>query len=805
MFSVYYDVNIHELNLKYNAILLTIVAILGTYVNFKYKINKIIKELILLERPLTCNLDYSCFYSKSQDLKINNIIKQEIILISNNKTIFWLTEIKNLVIKSIKQSKLGNPVFLKYRRKDIRNYIILTIFKALKHVRILWLNNKSIIGQLINRVFRGQDWHQDNNNNNNNKNYPNCHAYNFCYQTSKRLQNRNIFRSYTTNHKPLKNENLTQEVNKTISQQEWITTSMRQSLIVFIENAQKSIAETTLKYGMHSKHVNYLTESYLHTLLFQVYAIEVLNKSHGSKIPGTDNIVLMNNSESKIFLLDKLKKFYTLGKVPGIRISIPKSNLAELRPITIPSIIDRGAQQLFLLILDPIIECNSDKYSFGFRKGHNQIMAIGTIQKKLQSKPRDGQINLVDYPYIWDADIIKCFDSINHKWLLDNLPIPYKYKTTFNKWLTAGYIEYGKSDINETNKGIPQGSIISPLLMNFTLNGMEAIVKQTVVEYKSSINYSSIRDKGHDIISLSVRMISNVDNKFKEVRISSDIVRFADDFIVISGSPILLDMIKKNIKDFLSKRGLEIHPNKSRTFRFGINQPFEFLGYTFTYLIHTRHIKNKFLMSTVPEYRLMGRPRLYVYPSSIKYKLFKKKIIDILRSSYNITVFQLIAILNPIVRGWVNYYSFSNSGGTLTSLRNFLFNRLKIFLIKKHKKASIIWLMKHYFLLSYIKTHHNLDIGYISHINPYILRNKWNLYGIAFKDDKGNLYKKPKLNILLWPNIINKLVTSTIFAPSAALLSSNYYINKEEWINQGNKLLKHHANLKTSLFDSLLK
>jgi len=267
---------------------------------------------------------------------------------------------------------------------------------------------------------------------------------------------------------------------------------MRQSLIVFIENAQKSIAETTLKYGMHSKYVNYLTESYLHTLLFQVYAIEVLNKSHGSKIPGTDNIVLMNNSESKIFLLDKLKKFYTLGKVPGRRITIPKSNLAELRPITIPSIIDRGVQQLFLLILDPIIECNSDKYSFGFRKGHNQIMAIGTIQKKLQSKPRDGQINLVDYPYIWDADIRKCFDSINHKWLLDNLPIPYKYKTTFNKWLTAGYIEYGKSDINETNKGIPQGSIISPLLMNFTLNGLEAIVKQTVVEYKSSISYSSI-------------------------------------------------------------------------------------------------------------------------------------------------------------------------------------------------------------------------------------------------------------------------------------------------------------------------
>jgi hypothetical protein len=177
---------------------------------------------------------------------------------------------------------------------------------------------------------------------------------------------------------------------------------MRKSLKNYIENAQLSIAETTFKHGMYSKHVNYLTEGYLHTLLFQVYAIEMLNKNQDpSALSPSDNLVLTR----KIFLLDKLKKFYIttqkrVDKIPSTRTYIPKHNSNELRHLTIHSIIDRAIQQLFLLVLDPIIECNSDKYSFGFRKAHSHIMAIGTIQKKLQIKPSRGKITSINYPYI---------------------------------------------------------------------------------------------------------------------------------------------------------------------------------------------------------------------------------------------------------------------------------------------------------------------------------------------------------------------------------------------------------------------
>jgi hypothetical protein len=223
---------------------------------------------------------------------------------------------------------------------------------------------------------------------------------------------------------------------------------MRKSLINYIANAQLSIAETTFKHGMYSKNVNFLTEGYLHTFLFQVYAIEMLSKNQGSKTHGSDNLVHRYLAIRNNFLLEKLNKFYIasfrtftfktsvpsaskkreqrfqteqthplqnrrsvrianrrVDKIPGRRIYIPSVQLNvlnsnELRPLTIPSIIDRAIQQLFLLVLDPIIECNSDKYSFGFRKAHNQIMAIGTIQKKLQTKPSRVNLTSIDYPYI---------------------------------------------------------------------------------------------------------------------------------------------------------------------------------------------------------------------------------------------------------------------------------------------------------------------------------------------------------------------------------------------------------------------
>jgi RNA-directed DNA polymerase len=907
-FSVNYDVNLCELSLKYIQIGVLNLWILGAYVNYTNKnskglfyndpkkiliklINKIIVKLILFERSLTCNWDSSrnippkssllCFINIYkldifnnrwiEGLKTNDIFKQEGILISEGKKVFWLTEIKSAIIQSTNWSKLGNPVF----RIFLRN-------PELKQNSSLQLYCKSWIKQFILGASRGQDRYQDNyiylngfleygrykipsykyrGQSNNEKvriynriwnliiilinkinfsswfwrfalcfipwenqiinNYPNYRAYSVWNNSNRRLQNkdkfkynesmpvfRTVFRQYSSvrimkNIKPLKDKKLTKEVLQTFKEGNWMTVGLKQRLTTFIENVQKSISETTLTYGMYSKELNYLTESYLHSLLVQVHAIEVLSKNKGSKTPGSDSLILDNNCENKILILKKIKRFYSIEKIPGRRVYIPKPNSKELRPLTIPSIIDRVIQQLFLTVIDPIIEVNSDLYSFGFRKGRNQIMAIGHIQKKLQSKPSRGEITQVDYPLIWDADIRKCFDSINHEWLLNNIPIPKKYKFIFKKWLTSGFVEFGNDKIYPTYQGVPQGGLISPLLMNMTLNGMENLIEEAKLEYKNKIKKSVIRKRKDGSNQLSVKMKSKVKAKFKEINISCNLIRYADDFIIICGSPILLDILKRKVKEFLKIRGLEIHLNKSKTIYFKINAPFNFLGYTFVYLIRTNNIRSKFLMRYIREYRLEGRPRLYVYPSTLKYDNIKLKIKNILRSNYNTTIFQLISKLNPIIRGWVNYYSFSNSGGTLTSFRKFMYCRLKIYLIKKHKKASIRWLMKQYFLLNSLPEQYSLKPKLLLKVNPGILKNKWTFFGLAFKDSNGNFYDEPRINILLWPNKIKKLVTATLFAPSRELLKSNYYLNKELWNEEIAKLQKHHFSFKTTLWETL--
>ena len=149
---------------------------------------------------------------------------------------------------------------------------------------------------------------------------------------------------------------------------------------------------------MYSPKVRNLFELYIHSLLFQVHAVETLAKNKGSRTPGVDGHTLKNTFESKYDLLTKLKKFRTNKIKPLKRIYIPK-NPKEKRPLSIPSILDRATQMLVLSILDPIIEPHSDVFSFGFRKGRSHVMALAVIQKSLQSKPNT-ELRNVDVQYI---------------------------------------------------------------------------------------------------------------------------------------------------------------------------------------------------------------------------------------------------------------------------------------------------------------------------------------------------------------------------------------------------------------------
>ena len=151
---------------------------------------------------------------------------------------------------------------------------------------------------------------------------------------------------------------------------------------------QNLLAETSTNFGLNSNEVKYITDILLNNLLVQIYAVEVLGYKNGCRTPGADGKVLNNTFASKLELLKEIKKYRNRKPAPLKRIYI-NNNQKEKRPINIPSVIDRGIQILFFLVLDPIIESHSDHHSFGFRKGRNSIMAVGAVQKFLQRKYSD--------------------------------------------------------------------------------------------------------------------------------------------------------------------------------------------------------------------------------------------------------------------------------------------------------------------------------------------------------------------------------------------------------------------------------
>jgi RNA-directed DNA polymerase len=794
-----YDVSLRELRLKqvgiikphtlYNPIIKR-----PTY----FLIGRMLKSSYSFEAALTLDLDYDGFLVNLKRLYAQNTISQMIVLINRIREIAYRsTEKKTLACNAIIKFKLGNPV------KIYKN------INFLNPVRSLYLNKVSF-RQLRDAAAGGKiktkvnsEWRFD----------PNSCAYRsgrtlLAFELSFHLTTKRCFTTRLDNKSVYVNKNLTKNIKSQLNSKQWITISQKKLLIKHIENCQMHLSALSTNKILLSR-IFYIMELLLNSLLFQVYAVEILSANRGSRSAGINGKVLKNTPESKQELLQELKNFRKRKPLPLKRIYIPKK-IGGKRPISIPCITDRLVQQLFVLVLDPFVEANSDVHSYGFRKGRSPIMAIGDIQKNLQSKIRKGSTGL-EPVLIWNADIKKCFDSINHNWLLKKVLFPPKYKYILKNWLKLGYIEFGTIEELTNDTGIPQGGIIGPLLMNFTLNGMEKLVNDEIIKYQKIVPRSRLKisSKGELKLYLFHKLL---DGNFKERQISCRFFRYADDFIIICSSARLLLLIRKKIKKFLQQRGLEIHPNKSQTVLLNINKPFDFLGYTFVYLIRTKFIRSKLLHRNIPEYRLHGRPRLFVHPSKSAIKSFKSRLKALIKHNQNTSAYQLIALLNPRIRGWVNYYSFSNAHGALSLLRKWFYQRITIWMKRKHPKSSTIWLNKHYFLIENLLEEHDLKdnskiVDYIVNITSLnqVQQNKWNFYGVARKSVEGYSYEIPRVNVMLWPTSIKKIVVATTLVPNINILACSYYLNLDKWLKEREKLNRLHQNKEDKLFSALWK
>lgn len=439
-------------------------------------------------------------------------------------------------------------------------------------------------------------------------------------------------------------------------------------------------------YGLYSKEVYKKQVILFNSLFFKIMAIDKLSKSRGFRTSGVDNVKLTCNKKDKDLYLrlldsinDKIKHLQTYKVSPVKRVWIAKAS-GKSRSLEISTIEDRALQHLVNLILEPFVEMTGESHSFGFRSHRSAKHAVSYLRALLKTKnekiikSRVSELNvknkvyelLPEYKFILDADIRGLFDNINHDWILNNLFLDPSLILFIKAWLKSGVLD--RNFFFETETGTSQGGIISPTLANFTLNGLEETIMNSISPLTKN------KEK-----RISIRLKDGY-----RTRIASYLsyVRYADDFVVLARSRHIFNAcVLPAIKSFLELRGLSLNNEKTKIFRLCDKETqLDFLGYTFKYrekwnikrhIFYTQH---------------SGSRGIALYPDKKKMHQFINRIKGIFRKSKNLDAYNLIAKLNPILRGWSNYYNLANSSHYRSTVRNALYCLTWKWASRKHKR-----------------------------------------------------------------------------------------------------------------------
>jgi RNA-directed DNA polymerase len=210
--------------------------------------------------------------------------------------------------------------------------------------------------------------------------------------------------------------------------------------------------------GRHNK-VKALQWLLTHSFSGKALAVKRVTTNQGKNTPGVDNVVWIT-PEAKTNAIASMKR-RGYSPLPLLRVFIPKKGNQKTRPLGIPAMKDRARQALHLLALEPIAETTGDPNSYGFRPERSTADA-GAQCFNVLAAARMAQ-------WVLEADIKGCYDNISQDWMLVNVPTD---KTMLRKWLKAGFVY--RNELFPTEAGTPQGGIISPVLSNMTLDGLEA-------------------------------------------------------------------------------------------------------------------------------------------------------------------------------------------------------------------------------------------------------------------------------------------------------------------------------------------
>ncbi len=397
-----------------------------------------------------------------------------------------------------------------------------------------------------------------------------------------------------------------------------------------VNRLQARIAKATQEKKWNTvKRLQYLLT---HSYYAKALAVRKVTTNKGKNTPGVDKELWSTPASKMRGVLALTDKGYKAK--PLRRVFIEKKGK---RPLGIPCMYDRAMQALYALALDPVSETTADTQSFGFRRGRCAQDACEYIFA-LYCHSYSPQ-------WVLEGDIKGCFDHISHDWLVAHIPMD---KSVLKQFLKAGFVF--NDELFPTDEGTPQGGVISPILANMALDGIQ----------------KALRDRFD--LSAKGKVSAFVHNKSQV-----NLVRYADDFIVTAATKEIAEEAKEIIRDFLQARGLEL--SEEKTLITHIDSGFDMLGWTF------RKFKGK----------------LIVKPS--------QKAIKALNASLRETVLErgkawkqadLIRILNRQLRGWANYHQSVCAKDAFSRADHILYEMLWRWAKRRHPKKNRRWITANY-------------------------------------------------------------------------------------------------------------
>lgn len=371
-----------------------------------------------------------------------------------------------------------------------------------------------------------------------------------------------------------------------------------------------------------------------HSFYAKALAVRIVTKNKGKRTAGVDGEIWSTPTAKMKAILSLSDKGYKAK--PLRRVFIPKPGKSTKRPLSIPTMYDRSMQALYAMALDPVAETLADSTSFGFRKFRSAHDACDYAHTTLRDEH--------SAEWVLEADIKGCFDNISHEWMIENVPMD---KSVLKQFLKAGFIF--NRHLFSSERGTPQGGVISPILANLTLDGIEKMLAEKF--------WTCPRGRI---------------NKRRCNKRKVNLTRYADDLIITADSKETAEIIKEMLTDFLKERGLELSEEKTKITH--IIEGFQFLGWTFK-----KH-----------------HGILLVKPSKESIKRQNDKIGRVIKKGIAWSQDNLIRKLNPIIRGWTNYHRYVCSKRVFTRQDHILWNQLYSWGKRRHPEKSKQWLKNRY-------------------------------------------------------------------------------------------------------------